>query len=275
MPAALAGMPPAYGLYAAMVPCIVAALFGSSRLMVTGPANAVSLTTMALVAPLAAVGSPQYVSLVITLTFMVGVLQLFLGLGRAGSWVDKVSHSVIAGFTAGAAVLIVNSQIGTLLELDLPRGLSIVQTLQLAGNNTRAIQPLAVMAALATILVHLMALRFSRWVPPILVAVFGGTAVTWLASGILRVEPATVQALPGALPPFSAPDISAMRGLVLAALVMTLLTVTEAWRLAKLLPVVWASHSMPTRNWLVKALPILWAHFSRHIRPAAHFTARG
>ncbi len=62
--ATLAGMPPAYGLYAAMMPCVIAALFGSSRLMVTGPANAISLTTMALVAPLAAVGSSQYVGLV-------------------------------------------------------------------------------------------------------------------------------------------------------------------------------------------------------------------
>lgn len=231
--ATLAGMPPAYGLYAAMVPCVVAALFGSSRLMVTGPANAISLTTMALVAPLAAIGSPQYVSLVITLTFMVGVMQLLLGLGRAGSWVDKVPHSVIAGFTAGAAVLIVNSQVGTLLGIELQRGLSVVQTLQAAANNARAIQPVAVTAALATILIHLGARRFSRWVPPILVAVFGGTAVTWLVSAFLRIEPATVQALPGALPPFSAPDFSAMRGLVLAALVMTLLAVTEAMAIGK------------------------------------------
>lgn len=231
--ATLAGMPPAYGLYAAMVPCIVAALFGSSRLMVTGPANAISLTTMALVAPLAVVGSPHYVSLVITLTFMVGVLQLLLGLGRAGSWVDKVPHSVIVGFTAGAAVLIVNSQLGTLLGLDLQRGLSVMDTLQAVASNARAIQPVPVIAAVATILVHLIARRFSRWVPPILVAVVGGTAVTWLACGLLRVEPATVQALPGALPPISSPDIRAVRGLLLAALVMTLLAVTEAMAIAK------------------------------------------
>ena len=121
--ATLAGMPPQYGLYAAMVPCIVAALFGSSRLMVTGPANAISLTTMALIAPLAAVGSPQYVTLVLTLSFLVGALQLLLGLARAGSLVDKVPHSVVVGFTAGAAVLIANSQLGPLLGLALPRGL--------------------------------------------------------------------------------------------------------------------------------------------------------
>lgn len=66
--ATLAGMPPQYGLYAAMVPCIVAALWGSSRVMVTGPANAISLTTLALVAPLAIPGSPDYVALVLGLT---------------------------------------------------------------------------------------------------------------------------------------------------------------------------------------------------------------
>ena len=74
--ATLAGMPVQYGLYAAMLPCIVAALFGSSRLMVTGPANAISLTTMALVTPLAVAGSPEYISLVLTLAFLVGVAAL-------------------------------------------------------------------------------------------------------------------------------------------------------------------------------------------------------
>jgi len=65
--ATLAGVPPQYGLYAAMVPCLVAALWGSSRVMVTGPANAISLTTMALLAPLAVPGSPEYVGYVLTL----------------------------------------------------------------------------------------------------------------------------------------------------------------------------------------------------------------
>ena len=82
--ATLAGMPPEYGLYGAMVPCIVAALFGSSRLMVTGPATAISLTTLALIAPLATPGSPRFIALVLTLTFLVGALQLALGLARAG-----------------------------------------------------------------------------------------------------------------------------------------------------------------------------------------------
>lgn len=231
--ATLAGMPPAYGLYAAMVPCIVAALFGSSRLMVTGPANAISLTTMALVAPLAAVGSSQYVSLVITLTFMVGVLQLFSGFARFGKCVDKVPHSVIVGFTAGAGVLIVNSQVGTLLGLSLPRGLSLVHTAEAVARDWRGIQLLPVLSAMATIIAYILALRCGRWLPPILVAVLAGTAFTWVLSLLFQVHPATVQALPGPLPPVSMPDFGFVHSLVPAALVMTLLAVTEAMAIAK------------------------------------------
>ena len=92
--ATLAGMPPHYGLYCAMVPCIIAALLGSSRLMVTGPANAISLTVLALIAPLATPETPEYVSLVITLTFMVGLMQLAIGLSGIARVID-------GGITAG------------------------------------------------------------------------------------------------------------------------------------------------------------------------------
>lgn len=233
--ATLAGMPPAYGLYAAMVPCIVAALFGSSRLMVTGPANAISLTTMALVAPFAAVGSEQYISFVITLTFMVGILQLVLGLVRIGYWVDKVPHSVIAGFTAGAAILIINSQLGTMAGIELPRGMSVAQTIFALFGTTQSVQALPLIAVGATILINVMAMARSRVIPPILLAVLGGTAVTWFASRLLGVNPATVQALPGALPPLSLPDPSAFVALAAPAMVMTLLAVTEAMAIAKAL----------------------------------------
>ena len=74
--ATLAGLPPQHGLWAAMLPCVVAALFGSSRLMVTGPANAISLSTLALLAPLATPFSARYVELAITLAFLVGMMQV-------------------------------------------------------------------------------------------------------------------------------------------------------------------------------------------------------
>ncbi len=235
--ATLAGMPPQYGLYAAMVPCIVAALFGSSRLMVTGPANAISLTTMALIAPLAVVGSPQYVSLVLTLTFLVGAMQLLLGLARVGGLVDKVPHSVVVGFTAGAAVLIINSQIGTALGLPLQRGMSVWDNLQAAVAQIGALQWPPLIAAVATMVLAVVAKPFNRWVPAMLTAVVGGTLVSMAVAALVPAWPVlkTVQALPSALPPLSWPDLSldTVRALFGATLVMTLLALTEAVAIAK------------------------------------------
>ena len=235
--ATLAGLPPQYGLYAAMLPCIVAALFGSSRLMVTGPANAISLTTMALIAPLAAVGSPAYVHLVLTLTFLVGAMQLLLGLARVGNIVDKVPHAVIVGFTAGAAVLIVNSQLGPLLGLALPRGSSVAANVHNAFLQLGAVQWPAVLAAAATVLAALLWRPLNRYVPAMLVAMVTGTLVAMAVAAAVPEWPAlaTVAALPGALPPLSWPNLSidTVRSLFGATLVMTLLALTEAVAIAK------------------------------------------
>ncbi len=235
--ATLAGLPPQYGLYAAMLPCIVAALFGSSRLMVTGPANAISLTTMALIAPLAAVGSPAYVHLVLTLTFLVGAMQLLLGLARVGNIVDKVPHAVIVGFTAGAAVLIVNSQLGPLLGLALPRGSSVATNVHNAFLQLGAVQWPAVLAAAATVLAALLWRPLNRYMPAMLVAVVAGTLAAMAVAAAVPQWPtlATVAALPGALPPLSWPDLSidTVRSLFGATLVMTLLALTEAVAIAK------------------------------------------
>ena len=235
--ATLAGMPPQYGLYAAMLPCVVAALFGSSRLMVSGPANAISLTTMALIAPLAAVGSPDYIRLVLTLTFLVGAMQLLLGLARAGNVVDKVPHSVVVGFTAGAAVLIVNSQLGPLLGLALPRGSSVLHNLQAVAQRAGEVQWPALLCGVATVVTAVAWRPLNRYVPAMLVAVVTGTLVSLALRVAVPAWPAlaTVPALPGALPPLSWPDLSVdtVRSLFGATLVMTLLALTEAAAIAK------------------------------------------
>ena len=235
--ATLAGMPPQYGLYAAMVPCIVAAIFGSSRLMVTGPANAISLTTMALIAPLAAVGSERYVELVLTLAFLVGALQLLLGLARAGSIVEKVPHSVVVGFTAGAAVLIANSQLGPILGLALPRGQPVLDNVMGALGSSGQTQPMALLAGVSTVVFAVLARPWNRTIPAMLVAVVGGTLVSLGAALLWPAWPklATVSALPGALPPLSWPDLSldTVRALFGATLVMTLLALTEAAAIAR------------------------------------------
>jgi sulfate permease, SulP family len=239
--ATVAGMPPEYGLYGAMVPCVVAALFGSSRLMVTGPATALSLTTLALIAPLATPGSSKYIALVLTLTFLVGALQLALGLARAGRLIDFVPHSVIVGFTAGAAILIINSQIGPFLGLDLPRGTSVVDNVRAALAQLRNVAPSAPLVGMLTIIAVLAWQPLNRWIPAMLAGVLIGAAAAWLIAQQMPQWPTlpTVQALPGALPPLSVPDLSldTMRMLFGATMVMTLLGLTEAVAIARALAI--------------------------------------
>ena len=92
--ATIAGMPPEYGLYAAMLPAIVAALWGSSWHLVSGPTTAISIVVFATISPLAPAGSEQYVQLVLTLTFLIGVFQLVLGALRLGTLVNFVAASL-------------------------------------------------------------------------------------------------------------------------------------------------------------------------------------
>lgn len=239
--ALLAGMPPHYGLYAAMVPCIIAALFGSSRLMVTGPANAISLTTMALIAPLALPESDQYVILVITLSFLIGLIQILLGFAGVGKWVEKVPHSVIVGFTTGAAVLIINSQVGTLLGIEIPRGTDVFDT---AIQAVKAIiigkwRP----EVLALVLVTLISMRLwkplNKWVPAMLIAVIIGSLALWVLEKyfISFHDIRRVSGIPGALPPLSYPHLSVAHLQILfgPVLVMTLLASTEAMAIARAL----------------------------------------
>ena len=110
--ATLAGMPPQYGLYAAMVPAIIAALFGSSWHLVSGPTNVISIFLFASLSVLAEPAGAEYVKLALTIAFLAGVMQLAMGLARMGALVNFISHTVVISFTAGAACLIFSAQIG-------------------------------------------------------------------------------------------------------------------------------------------------------------------
>ena len=104
--AALAGLPLAWGLYSAIVPTAIAALAGSSRFVLTGPTNALSLALAASLAPLAVAGTAEYLRLALVLTLMIGLIQVGVALLRLGTLTHFIAPSVLLGFTTGAAVLI-------------------------------------------------------------------------------------------------------------------------------------------------------------------------
>ena len=120
--AQLAGLPPYYGLYASCLPPVVAALFGSSRQLATGPVAIVSLMTAAALEPIAVTGSPEYIRLAIFLALLVGGVQFFLGLFRLGFVVNFLSYPVIVGFTNAAALIIASSQLDKFLGVHVEKG---------------------------------------------------------------------------------------------------------------------------------------------------------
>lgn len=236
--ATLAGMPPEYGLYCAMVPALVAALFGSSWHAVSGPTNAVSLFVFATVAPLAAPGSPAYISLVLTLSFLSGAIMLTMGLLRLGRVVNFVSHTVVLGFTSGAAMLIFASQLKNFFAVDIPPGSSFLSTLQLALAQLPEAKPLVVVVGLVTLGAGMLARRLVRKVPHMIVALVAGALAAygfnaWLGPDQTGIR--TLGALPGALPALSMPDLSpdTIKTLMGIALGVTVLSLTEAMSITR------------------------------------------
>ncbi|HHB76623.1 MAG TPA: sodium-independent anion transporter, partial [Desulfobulbus sp.] len=117
--AQLAGLPAYYGLYASFLPPMVAALFGSSRRLATGPVAVVSIMTATALEPLATAGSAEFIGYAVLLAFLVGLFQLALGVLKLGLVVNLLSHPVIVGFTNAAALVIGSSQIARLLGIQV------------------------------------------------------------------------------------------------------------------------------------------------------------
>lgn len=234
--ATIAGMPPEYGLYAGMVPAIVGALFGSSWHLVSGPTTAASIVMFSVLAPHAEPGSAEYVRLALTLTFLVGVVQLAMGFARLGTLVNFISHSVVTGFTAGAAILIASNQLSHFTGLNIPRGASFAATWGQLFTHPQDIVPGIFATGLATLLLGVAVRRWlPRW-PYMIVAMLGGGLFAWgLEWWQAALAVPMVGALPARLPPLSAPSLDAehIRAVSSGLVAVTLLALTEAVSIAR------------------------------------------
>ena len=178
--AQLAGMPAFYGLYAALLPPIVAALFGSSRQLATGPVAVVSLLTSASLAPLATAGSAEYIAYALLLSLAAGIFQFLLGVLRLGLVVNFLSHPVVNGFTNAGALIIATSQLPAMFGVSVDGGAhyyeTIIATVVSAIHYTH--WPTFIMGASAFILMFLLK-KFAPKVPNVLVAVVLTTVISW------------------------------------------------------------------------------------------------
>jgi SulP family sulfate permease len=240
--ATIAGLPPEFGLYAAMVPAIIGALFGSSWHLVSGPTTAISIAVFASVAPLAEPGSAQYISLVLTLTFLTGLFQLIMGLARMGALVNFISHTVVIGFTAGAAVLIAASQIKSFLGLNMARGLPFHEILHQVVLQFDRINPYVTAVGAITLITGIIMRNLLPKMYMIIAMVVGSIAaliINHYAGGEAVTHIKTVGALAAHLPPFTLPDFSlkAISQVIFPALIVTMLALTEAVSISRAIAV--------------------------------------
>lgn len=238
--AIIAGLPPEYGLYAAIVPAIIAALFGSSYHLISGPTVAMSIVVLASINALAPpgvvnfTGSPEFIKLTLTLTFLAGTFQLALGLARLGTLVNFVSHSVVVGFTAGAAILIATSQLKNVFGVEIAKGDSFVSTWIGLFHAFPATNFYVLSVALATLITSILFKKFlPRW-PGMLFAMIMGSLIT-LAVGAQAHHIKLVPAIPASLPPLSMPEFSipVIHQLATSALALALLGLVEAVSIAR------------------------------------------
>jgi SulP family sulfate permease len=275
--ATLAGMPPQYGLYCAMLPAVVAALWGSSWQQISGPTNAMSLVVFATMAPLAAPGSDDYVKLVLTLAFIVGLLQLGMGIARLGALVNFISHTVVVGFTSGAGLLIIAAQLRNFFGVPVPAGLGFFETLAAFLQHIHVVDPGITITGAATLAVAIVCKRYLRRIPYMIVAMIAGSLVGYVlvTSGTFQVP--TVGALPSGAPSLSSPsfDLETWRRIFPPALALTILGLTEAVSIARAVAVKTGQRIDGNQEFIGQGLSNLVGAFSSAYPSSGSFNRSG
>lgn len=212
--ATIAGLPPEYGLYTAMVTAVIAALYGSSMVMISGPTTAISAVLFATLSGMADAGTPRFIELALLITVMVGVIQMAAGIARLGGLISFVSHSVMTAFTAAAAVLIGVSQLAGALGVEVERGGNAIERLWRVAEEGTHINVAALAIAATTLVSVLLFTRYVPRLPGLLIGLVLGSLLGW-AIGAADQGVAMVGALTSAFPTLTPPtstarDISAL-----------------------------------------------------------------
>lgn len=230
--AALAGLPPVYGLYAAFLPPAIAALFGSSRQLATGPVAMASLISAATVQVIAPQGSEAYIAYSLVLALLVGAIRIALGVLRLGLLVNLLSGPVVVGFTNAAAFIIATSQLNKVLGVEAQRGdAHLLMVWRIVDTALSGVHwPTLGMAALAGGLL-LVFRRLSPGLPHMLLTVVITTLASWLGG----FSGAVVGEIPRGLPRLAVPaiDMEVLPQLFLGGLTLTLIGLMEAMAIAK------------------------------------------
>lgn len=236
--ATLAGLPPEYGLYTAIVPCIIAALFGSSWHVLSGPTNANSLALFAMLSPLALAFSPGYIQMALAVTVMVGLMQWLIGALRLGTLANFISPAALFGFTSGAAVLIAIYALPDLLGLTAAAEHGAAAVLVHVFAQLQSVQPAALAVAGVTLGTALLVRRLRRNWPYMLIGLVAATALAWAWSsypGAAALPLRTIGQIDTPWPKFAVPHVSwaALPELLGLAFALTIVALGQSISIAK------------------------------------------
>ena len=232
--AQLAGLPAYVGLYSSFLPAIVAALFGSSRQLATGPVAILSLMVASALEPLAIQDPASYMAYAAILAIMVGLSKLIMGLFRMGVIVEFISHPVVVSFTNAAALIIASSQLASLLGLNVERGEYHYQTVVNILTSVPDTHLLTAFMSLSSIALLVLLRKYASKYPNILIAVLISTIVSALV-GYEERGGKVVGKIEAGLPSFDIPtvDWSILPQLLLPTLVISLMGAVEAVSISK------------------------------------------
>ncbi|MGE5841805.1 MAG: SulP family inorganic anion transporter [Deltaproteobacteria bacterium] len=232
--AILAGLPPVYGLYAAVVAPLIASMWGSLQQLSTGPIAILSLLVLTTLSPLAEPGTARYIELALLLAFMVGILYLVIGVFRLGAVMSFISHSTVRGFTSAAALIICATQLPSLFGITVHRHEYLFPLIYDIVTEVPNIHLPTLIAGLLTLLIISVAKKYRATFPGGLVALILITVplviLEWHERGIAVIGPT-----PAGLPRFQFPslDFNTMSLLLGPAIVVALVSFAETYSVGK------------------------------------------
>ncbi len=271
--AQLAGVPPYWGLYAALIPTIVGALFGSSRQLSTGPVAMTSLLTAASVAPLAGHGTELFYSYVILLALLSGMFQIAFGAFRMGVLLNFLSHPVLMGFINAAALIIGLSQLPTLLGIPAKQSEHFLLDIWNVLTNINTMHEMSLGFGLTSIMLLVAFKRFAPRLPGVLITV---ALLTWASYALQfsEIGGRVVGDIPKGLPSLSIPplDWHASIALLPASFVIALISFMEAMSSSKVIAIKTRQPWNENKELIAQGLAKIAAAFSHSMPVSGSFS---
>jgi len=271
--AQLAGLPAYYGLYAAFLPGIIGALWGSSKQLATGPVAVVSLLTASALIPFASLGSEQFVALAILLAMLAGIFQLCLGVFKLGVVVNFISHPVIIGFTNAAAIIIGLSQLNKVFGVEKPRSESFINDILAVFQHVGDTHIFTLIMGVSAFIIMWGVKKYMPKIPGVLVAVVSTTLVSWLI-GFETLGGKVVGTIPSGLPSMQLPvmDFSMAGSLFTSAIVISMVGFMEAISIAKAMAATTKDRIDPNKELIGQGLANIVGSFSQSYPVSGSFS---